>query len=653
MLIFPTVAQAEPSLDSIMEDLGFSNLISSNLESFPEGTYKITLLAEFGGYHELNSLSYYQVGTEVYQTIFSGIEGATQEGGGFVVPPQSKFVSISYQFGLSMSAQYRYFTETHRNPDSPQQHARIFLNLDSPNMYVICFEDLLGGLDTDYNDMIFSLEQMFPPKIVDVFQSPLNPTLFDVVSISTKVDEGMSALKNVILAYQINDGIWKNVTMDLNGDRFVADISAQSTNTDVNYRIYALDTEGFFDVSAIMSYTVSLIQSSPVASFTSYPEVVYTDEIVTFNATSSYDPDGEVVEYFWDFGDETNATSPIVTHSYLEDGEYFVKLSVYDDSSLSGSQTTTQEVKNRPPIAVLDQSTPSEIDVDQRISLDATESYDPDGSIVSYTWGFGDGTADKGSTVSHTYSDSGFFTLTLTVIDNDGATGELVFLFNVIDDSVPASIEPFAMFSLNGSSITKDNFVHFDGSDSYDSDGEVVEYFWDFGDGQNATGAIVDHQYVSEGTFTVTLTVTDNDGLMSDSLEQINVILSTDSNQDPIALFTKSADTLFIEEVVTFNGSDSYDSDGEVFEYFWDFGDGQNATGAIVDHQYVSEGTFTVTLTVTDDQNASTIESSQIVVEPQSDVSSNNLSIIALIVTILVVAGLSVLFLRRKKRKNK
>jgi len=562
MMIFPTIAQDEPTLDSIMEDLGFTNLVTSNLETFPEGTYKITLLAEFGGYHDLNSLSYYHVGTEAYQTIFTGTEGATQEGGGFVEPPQSKFVTISQQFGLSMRAQYRYYTQTYLNDDE-FSHAKIFLSSDSPNLYLICFEDLLGGLDTDFNDMIFSLEQMFPPKIEDVSQVPLNPTLLDDVSISVEVEEGMNALQNVILGYQINDGSWKNVTMDLEGERFVADISAQSTNTDVNYRIYALDTEGFFDVSALMSYSVSLIQSSPVASFSNYPEVVYTDEIVTFNASTSYDPDGEIVEYFWDFGDETNATGPIVTHPYLEDGEYFVKLSVYDDSSLTGSKTTTKEVKNRSPIAVLLESTPSEIDVDQKVSLDATESYDPDGSIVSYTWGFGDGTADKGSTVFHTYSDSGFYTLTLTVIDNDGATGELVFLFNVINDSIPSSGEPFAMFSVNGSSITENNFVHFNASDSYDSDGSIVDFSWDFGDGQNATGAVVDHQYASDGT-------------------------------------------------------------------------------------------FTVTLTVTDDQNALTIESSQIVVEPQSDdAPSIDLSTIALIVALVGVAGLSILILMRKKRKNK
>lgn len=53
----------------------------------------------------------------------------------------------------------------------------------------------------------------------------------------------------------------------------------------------------------------------------------------------------------------------------------------------------------------------------------------------------------------------------------------------------------------------------FDGSGSYDLDGTIVSYFWDFGDGTTATGAVVSHSYATVGTYTVVLTVTDNDGL--------------------------------------------------------------------------------------------------------------------------------------------
>ncbi|NIN33951.1 MAG: PKD domain-containing protein, partial [Gammaproteobacteria bacterium] len=70
----------------------------------------------------------------------------------------------------------------------------------------------------------------------------------------------------------------------------------------------------------------TVLNSPPVASFTESAETVYTDETISFNASSSYDPDGSIISYFWDLGDGTNATGVVVVHSYADDGNYTVTL---------------------------------------------------------------------------------------------------------------------------------------------------------------------------------------------------------------------------------------------------------------------------------------------------------------------------------------
>jgi uncharacterized membrane protein len=85
---------------------------------------------------------------------------------------------------------------------------------------------------------------------------------------------------------------------------------------------------------------------SPIASFIYSPEIPRPDETITFDASASYDPDGRIVRYAWDFGDGNVAsvTDPIVTHSYPLDGTYTVELTVTDDSDLTGVSAAIVEV---------------------------------------------------------------------------------------------------------------------------------------------------------------------------------------------------------------------------------------------------------------------------------------------------------------------
>lgn len=137
-------------------------------------------------------------------------------------------------------------------------------------------------------------------------------------------------------------------------------------------------------------------------------------------------------------------------------------------------------------------------------SFDASGSSDPDGTIASYAWNFGDGTTGNGAVIDHTYTSAGTYTVTVTVTDNKGASATASESVTVL----AANVAPTAAFTFN----VTDNVVSFDASTSSDPDGTIGSYGWDFGDGATDTGVSTGHSYVAAGDYTVTLTVTENQG---------------------------------------------------------------------------------------------------------------------------------------------
>jgi PKD repeat protein len=347
--------------------------------------------------------------------------------------------------------------------------------------------------------------------------------------------------------------------------------------------------------TASTNATKTVLNRPPVAIFTESATTVYTGEPINFNASSSYDPDGTIVSYWWNFGDGTNATGITTTHSYANDGNYTVTLTVTDDDGATNSSTSTKTVLNRSPVASFTESATT-VYTNETITFNASASYDPDGFIVSYSWNFGDGTNATGVAVNHAYSDNGTYTVTLTVIDDNGATSTAASIKTVLNRP------PVALFTESAETVYTGVVISFDASDSHDSDGTIVSYLWDFGDGTNATGVTVGHGYADDGTYTVTLTVTDDDGATA-----IAIATKTILNRSPTASFTSSATMVYTGVVIHFDASGSSDPDGIIVSYFWDFGDGTNVTGVTVDHAYTNDGTYVVTLTVTDDDGATGI----------------------------------------------
>jgi len=160
----------------------------------------------------------------------------------------------------------------------------------------------------------------------------------------------------------------------------------------------------------------------------------------------------------------------------------------------------------------------------------------------------------------------------------------------------PANAPPAARFTVGcaGSSCG------FDASASSDSDGTITEYSWTFGDGTRAGGATAEHAYAAPGSYVVELTVIDDDGGWTRDSKVVTIEPPPPPNAAPTAAFSFSCTALSC----SFDAGGSSDSDGTIQAYRWSFGDSGNGTGETVQHSYAQTGTYTVRLTVTDEDSA-------------------------------------------------
>jgi PKD repeat protein len=148
--------------------------------------------------------------------------------------------------------------------------------------------------------------------------------------------------------------------------------------------------------------------------------------------------------------------------------------------------------------------------------------------------------------------------------------------------------------------------VTFDGTGSKAASGaSITGYAWSFGDGSTTTGASAAHSYTKAGTYTASLTVTDTQGLTNSASTPIVVTAPVViENKPPTAVATATPTSGTVPLTVSFDGSQSADSDGSIATYEWTFGDGSTADGKTASHAYIGAGDYTATLIVTDDKGA-------------------------------------------------
>jgi PKD repeat protein len=299
----------------------------------------------------------------------------------------------------------------------------------------------------------------------------------------------------------------------------------------------------------------------------------------------------EVETIVWDFGDGASTTSSTwtPTHVYCDNGVYTVILIVTYEAGGSDYASLTVTVNNVAPWANagLDQ-TIDEGDVASFNGLAGDVGCD----TLTYDWDFGDGGTASGTlTPTHVYDDDGMYTVTLTVTDDDGGIRTDTLTVTV------GSIPPVADAG-EDQTVDEGDTVYFSGTFSDPGSADTHTILWDFGDGHTASGTLIPtHVYCDNGMYTVTFTVTDDDG-ESDS----NTLTVRVNNAGPIADVGPDQ-TVNEGDTVDFSGAaidpGSCDS---IVSYEWDFGDRGTASGTWTPtHAYGDNGVYTVTLTVTDD----------------------------------------------------
>jgi len=280
------------------------------------------------------------------------------------------------------------------------------------------------------------------------------------------------------------------------------------------------------------------------------------------------------------------------------------------------------------PEEILNLTSPIEITFDASGVPVDTGTY----QILSYTWDFGDGQTGNGMNLKHNYTHKaegdGLYTVTLTVKYMDIKTGEN------FDDQYKTQVgianeKTAASFIATPSSGELPLKVHFDATASYDPDGTITAYDWDMnGDGvyDEATGEEADWEFIQEGTYTVSLRVTDNSGEFSTTSSEIEAgsigglraVVSTNVGENG---------TYYVGQDYEFNGALSQVDTGKITKYSWNFGDGSKSVQSrTVNHSFEKTGTFTVTLSVQDSDGNSDEKTFTVVVTEQGSVPVAKLS---------------------------
>jgi PKD repeat protein len=458
---------------------------------------------------------------------------------------------------------------------------------------------IVGGTTRTYNITLVPLTPTNAPPTAYFSYSPTNPLAGEWVQFN---GTGSSDSDGTIVSYAWNFG---------DGSTDSGSTRSHQFNSPGTYIVTLTVTDnGGAARSITQAVQVGTSNQSPNATFVATPTDPLVNAWVQFNASGSSDPDGSIASYAWNFDDGSTDVGSIVWHRFAAAGVYNVTLTVTDNEGASDSSTLAIQVGsvNQPPVAAFT-FTPTNPLVNAWVQFDASGSSDPDGSIANYAWNFGDGSTDAGSTVWHRFSAAGVYNITLTVTDDDAATHSTSHTILV----GPSNQPPISSFSYLPASPTVGEWVRFDGTGSTDADGSIASHAWNFGDGSTGSGSIVYHQFTSAGSYSVSLTVTDNGGMTNTSTQSIGV---GTVQQPPVALFTFSPASPTVGVPVSFNASSSYDPDGVIVSYRWDL-DGNGMDDAFtptVNATYNTPGVAMVRLTVIDSDGLSSTSTQTVVI---------------------------------------
>lgn len=417
-------------------------------------------------------------------------------------------------------------------------------------------------------------------------------------------------------------------------DGFLPEPDAVGPNVSLSYQsagtltvaLRVTDDDDLQSTLYTQTFTVNALVP-PTATFTLNPTNPRDGDTVSFDASQSADSDGVIQRYAWDFEFDNedfiadvegpDATTP--TYTFSGPGQFLVALEVTDDDNQTTRTTRSITVDPLlPPTANFTHADSVKVGTD--VTFDGSSSADNDGgTIVSWEWDFNYNNqvfnpTGSGEVATSSYADVGDYTVALRVTDNDGLVSPIV--TSVI--TVNPLVAPDAAFSVSTATPLLGELVTFDGNESSDSDGVVVTYEWDFTFNfevfevdQISTSPTIDFAYQFGGNYIAGLRVIDDDGLVSD---EVFIQLTVDA--PPTAGFDLPPQNPVQNSRVTFTSTST--DDGNIVVYAWDF-DGDGVADSFEPQDtfiYTVPGTYSVSLTVTDDRDQTDTLVQTITVDP-------------------------------------
>lgn len=352
----------------------------------------------------------------------------------------------------------------------------------------------------------------------------------------------------------------------------------------------------------------------PSASLAAEPTNATVGEPVTFDASASTDPDGEISQYRWDLnGDgqftEATTTEPTLSWSFNDTGTAVVGVEVVDGTGLNDTDSVRVSVLE-PENATASINGPANATVGERVTFDANGSGGQ--GELDYQWELGDNTTATGQTVSTSYDAPGTYQVTLTVVDQTDQRDTATTTVNVTRDTAPTAALAAPESTFPG------DLIRLDASNATD-DGEIVSYRWDLdGDGERdetTNSPIAETRFDETGNYTVGVTVVDEREQTDTARRAIQIAESRDRDPDAALAVPDQVST---DETMTLDASNSTVPRGAA-EYRWDLdGDGEADTvtqTARLTTRFGAAETRQVAVTVVDRRGYEATASAQVAVE--------------------------------------
>jgi hypothetical protein len=406
------------------------------------------------------------------------------------------------------------------------------------------------------------------------------------------------------------------------------------------FQLLVTDNNGLTGTAQVKIIVNAAVNIPPVSNAGNNQTITLPVNAAALDGSASKDPDGIIVSFKWTQISGPSAATIVTANNVttlvnnLVQGVYTFRLTVTDNGGATGTDSllvTVNPAINQLPVANAGTSKTITLPVNS-VSLDGSLSYDPDGTIASYSWtevsGPSTATITGAGTVTPTVSSlvQGQYVFQLAVTDNGGATSTAQ--VNVIVNPA-ASVNPTANPGANQTITLPVDSVNVDGSASVAPSGTIVNFSWTQISGPS-TANIVNPANVStliknlvQGTYVFGLTVKDNNG--NTGTGSVTIIVNSALNIPPVANAGTSVTIILPLDSVTLNGTKSSDPDGAIVSYSWVQVSGpstatiSNLNSATPTVTGLIAGIYNFQLTVTDNSGASNSATVKITVTAQAN----------------------------------